>query len=146
MRVTDAISFDEYWNDDRFQNKKPELGKSAKHFFGDNIYYDVIEGKSAIQVNSHHSLANGATNHLNLNRDIGSNRVLLSDDYIYFGKDARKPPKDLQCFNGVDFPTDVRNYQNCYQEPHIHRIVEWLRSFPEWGLLGIPEAWKNPYA
>lgn len=146
MRVTETMSFDEYWKDSRFQCKKPVLSKSAKHFFGDNIYHNVIEGQSATQADSHHSRDGGQTNYLNLHRDIGSNRVLLSDDYIYFGQDAQAPPKDIQHFEGIDFPTDVRNYQNSYKPEHIKKIISWLRSYPEWGLCDLPEAWKNPFS
>ena len=146
MRVTETMSFDKYWNDARFQSKKPVIDKSAKHFFGDNIYHDVIEGQSANQANSHHSYVDGKTNYLNLRRDIGSNRLLLSNDFIYFGQDAKTPPAEIQNVAGTDFPTDARNYQNSYQTEHIDAIVTWLRSFTDWGLCGLPEAWENPYA
>ena len=146
MQVTDAMTFDEYWDDARFQVKKPVANKSAKHFFGDNIYHQVTEGHSAIQSNSHHSLVGGGTNFLNLERDIGTNRVLLSDDFIYFGKEAPYPPDELQYRDGNSFPTDARDFQKSYRSDHIDSIVSWLRSFPEWGFLGLPEAWKNPFA
>src|ERR1700758_4385988 len=39
MQVTEALSFDEYFADPRFQEKKPDLSGSLKRAFGDNIYY-----------------------------------------------------------------------------------------------------------
>lgn len=146
MRVTEAMSFDQYWNDPRFTAKKPNVNKSAKHFFGDNIYHNVIESQSAEQSNSHHSFEGGNTNYANLHRDISSNRVLISDHFIYFGKEAVEPPEHLKHKDGTDFPTDVRNYQNSYSVEHIRQIVKWLCSFDHRGVQGLPEAWKNPYA
>ncbi len=145
MRVTETMTFDEYWNDPRFECKKPVLNNSAKYFFGDNIYHEVIEGQSAIQSDSHHSLSGGGTNQANLRTDIGSNRVLISDDFIYFGKNAQYPPEHLRCRDDVEFPTDVRNFQRSYTNQHIIDIVAWLRLFNEWGVVELPEAWENPY-
>ena len=145
MCVTETMTFDEYWNDPRFQCKKPVLNNSAKYFFGDNIYHNVIEGRSAIQSDSHHSLSGGGTNYDNLKRDIKSNRILISDNFIYFGKDAEYPPEHLRCRDDVEFPADVRNFRNKYSNEHTRDIVAWLRDFEEWGVVGLPEAWKNRY-
>ena len=38
MQVTEVLTFDEYFDDVRFQTKKPNLGGSLKQAFGDNIY------------------------------------------------------------------------------------------------------------
>src|SRR5712672_36303 len=38
MRVSAAMTFNEYWNDPRFQDKKPNMRGSKKQAFGDNIY------------------------------------------------------------------------------------------------------------
>jgi hypothetical protein len=39
MRVTGTLTFEEYWDDPRFQSKKPNLRGSKKQAFGDNIYH-----------------------------------------------------------------------------------------------------------
>ena len=145
MRVTETMTFDEYWNDPRFQCKKPVLNNSAKYFFGDNIYHDVIEKRSAVQSNSHHSLPDGGTNCDNLTQDIKSNKVLISEDFIYFGRSAPCIPEPLRFQNGANFPTRSRDFQKAYSTGHVNAIVAWLRSFNEWGVVGLPEAWKNPY-
>src|SRR6266446_9096276 len=38
MRVTGAMTFNQYWSDPRFQAKQPNLRGSKKQAFGDNIY------------------------------------------------------------------------------------------------------------
>lgn len=145
MRVTEAMTFNEYWDDKRFQMKKPNIQNSSKYFFGDNIYRDVIEGESAIQANSHHSHSDGSPNIANLERDIKTNRVLVSNDFIYFGSKAVSPPDDLSEFEGHLFPTDFRDFYRNYPLELLPRVISWLREFPEWGYLGRPEAWNNPF-
>src|SRR5690349_7296886 len=39
MRVTGACSFNEYWNDTRFLDKKPVRNGSRRMMVGDNIYH-----------------------------------------------------------------------------------------------------------
>nr|VFK20813.1 MAG: hypothetical protein BECKLPF1236B_GA0070989_12264 [Candidatus Kentron sp. LPFa] len=39
MRVSEAMTFNEYWSDARFLRKIPNLRGSKKQAFGDNIYY-----------------------------------------------------------------------------------------------------------
>ena len=88
MQVTEKMGFDEYWNDTRFQRKRPVRNGSLKMLVGDNIYHSDGTGNWT-QENSHHSNADGTTNERNLNRDTGStDRVLLSDHFLYFGKAA----------------------------------------------------------
>ncbi len=86
MRVNEKVSFDEYWNDERFQCKKSSPNGSLKTMYGDNIYHH--NGKKWIQSNSHHSRKNGKTHRKNLKKDTASNHVLISEQFYYIG-DAR---------------------------------------------------------
>src|SRR5580658_5739122 len=81
MRVTGAMTFQEYWNDPRVQVKKPNLRGSKKQAFGDNIYSRNANGKNWCQANSHHSLTDGSQNQSNIRADTSANRVLVSDDF-----------------------------------------------------------------
>lgn len=84
MKVTETMPFDEYWRDARFECKRPNLAGSKKQAFGDNIYSRDSQGRW-MQANSHHSRADGSPNRNNIQRDTGVDRVLVSDDYVYFG-------------------------------------------------------------
>ena len=44
MRVTEAMTFDEYGRDPRFESKKPYRNGSRKQSCGDNIYFRVAAG------------------------------------------------------------------------------------------------------
>ena len=145
MRVTETMTFDEYWNNPRFECKKPVLNNSAKYFFGDNIYHGLIRGQRPIQEISHHSLLDGSVCEGNLRKDTKTNRILISEDFIYFGENAPCIPAPLVFQDGKRFPIERQGYINSYSQRHIQAIVAWLRLFKEWGVVGLPEEWKNPY-
>jgi Nucleotide modification associated domain 2 len=69
MRITGAMTFDAYWNDPRFQAKKPNLRGSKKQAFGDNIYSRDSKAKRWCQADSHHSLTDGTPNPLDVRAD-----------------------------------------------------------------------------
>ncbi|WP_339744875.1 hypothetical protein [uncultured Rubinisphaera sp.] len=49
MRVTEILTFDEYWSDVRFKCKSPNLRGSLKQAYGDNIYHRDSKSKDWIQ-------------------------------------------------------------------------------------------------
>src|SRR5471032_3570237 len=75
MRVSEKLSFQQYWDDERFAIKRPDLYKSTSRAFGDNIYH-VVDGQW-VQEESHHSFDEGLLNQANLIRDTSSDSVLL---------------------------------------------------------------------
>ncbi|CAM6902034.1 hypothetical protein ACOJ84_001341 [Morganella morganii] len=87
MKVTEKISFNDYWHDTRFSIKKPARNGSHVQMLGDNIYHQD-ENNQWIQEDSHHSNANGSFNMTNLERDTSSDQVLISDHFYYFGDKA----------------------------------------------------------
>jgi len=88
LKVTEILTFNEYWSDTRFQKKKPLRNGSLVMMVGDNIYHQQIGNDSWIQEDSHHSNQDGTCNLENLSRDTGSTNVLVSDHFYYFGKSA----------------------------------------------------------
>lgn len=89
MKVSETLSFQEYWEDERFRLKKPQRNGSRVQMLGDNIYHKCgID--SWIQEDSHHSNQDGSSNLTNLNRDTGTtDRVLVSNHFLYFGSMAK---------------------------------------------------------
>jgi hypothetical protein len=99
MKVTEMTTFDEYWNDPRFQYKKPNLNGTLVQMWGDNIYHSV-NGKW-VQEDSHHSYADGTVNPHNLKKDTGTtDSVLISEEFYYFG--ATPLPLKRELFEAVD--------------------------------------------
>jgi hypothetical protein len=93
MKVSETITFNEYWTDDRFRRKKPLRNGSRIMMVGDNVYHQNAGSNNWIQGDSHHSNSDGSPNLENLKRDTSNTKVLISNHFYYFGKNA--PDVDL---------------------------------------------------
>jgi len=142
MIVDDTMTFDQYWNDPKFQVKKPVLEGAHKGFFGDNIYQRDGSADGFRQANSHHSMRDGSVNTDNLRQDTQEDRVLLARKFVYFGAKAVLPPPHIFGMLKEPFPRDVRTYKS-YSTVMQQAIKDWLLGSFEWGLQGLPEAWGN---
>jgi hypothetical protein len=96
MGVTQALTFNEYWANREFRDKRPVRNGSRVMMVGDNIYKRP-EGESVWQqLDSHHSLPDGTPNRLNVEKDMSADRVLISRNFYYFGSEAPLvPPRIL---------------------------------------------------
>lgn len=133
MKVQEKLSFDQYWNDPRFFYKKPIMNGSKRQMYGDNIYHTDASTMNFIQVNSHHSLANGSINQDNYKRDLSGKYVLISREYWYFGKDAIQVPQQYHEVVKVGI-----GHKKIQDEHIILQVVDWLNSLPEKGYIGQP--------
>lgn len=144
MRVSETISFTDYWQDERFNNKKPNMRGSKKQAFGDNIYHRDTKTGGWHQEDSHHSLSDGNPNENNITHDTQVNRVLISGDYVYWGGNGPPVPKRFRNFQGFDL-CGGRGHQNCFPEAMITQFVAWLGTRGERGFCGVPLDWaKSP--
>ncbi len=87
LKVSEIITFNDYWSDARFQRKKPIRNGGLVTMVGDNIYHQESDGVW-IQEDSHHSNPDGTCNLENLDRDTSSTNVLISEHFYYFGSSA----------------------------------------------------------
>jgi hypothetical protein len=139
MRVTDESTFDDYWRDPRFAAKKPIVSGSFMQRFGDNIYHRQAPGTPWIQADSRHSRAGGVTNHDFLRTDTGTtDRVLLSDDYIYWGARAPALPPDLAIFGAFK-----RGVKHRFPAQAVEGLLRWRRERNERGWVGNPVEWRE---
>lgn len=124
MKVTNIITFNEYWNNPLYNDKKPVRNGSKKMVLGDNIYHYDDTSNSWFQAFSHHSNIDGSLNEYNLKRDTTSKNVLLSTHFYYFGKEAPTIPKDilrlLKYKNGVG--------HRKYNSAECSRLLKWLED------------------
>jgi len=141
MRVTDTLTFDEYDADPRFGPKKPFRNGSRKQSCGDNIYFRNGPEAPWQQRDSFHSLPDGSLNPDHVCRDTGVNRVLISDDFVYFGGEGPKFPEDLKdqqgrllCKKGIGLTT--------FDDPIlVAGLEQWIRSLGATGYQGAPFEW-----
>lgn len=140
MRVTEKITFQQYWDNPQHLIKRPNFGASLAHAYGDNIYHRSEDG-DWIQERSHHSYEDGSHNKDNLDRDtITSDAVLLSSDFTYFGKNSTPVPPELRAFAGDDLYPNVRDYRVYEDSLFVGAVDHWFRQLPK-GLLGHPIDW-----
>lgn len=133
MEVNEIVTLQEYWDDERFQYKKPNLNGSLQSIYGDNIYHKDNDGKW-IQSDSAHSFENGVTNEEHLKIDIGGKNVLISDNFYYFGDNALKLPKSLTKVAHVTVGEKLVLAE--FQD----EFFKWLSYF-EKGIKGDPINW-----
>jgi hypothetical protein len=144
MRVTGALTFDQYSVDPRFRVKKPNLRGSKKQAFGDNIYSKGPHGGLWHQADSHHSLTDGSPNPENVNADTKTNRVLCSEDFVYWGGSGPLlPPNFLDYGTGHVSLCVGRNHKNDFPPELVRDFVAWIRSLNEQGYAGEPLDWAH---
>jgi hypothetical protein len=141
MCVTETMTFEEYWRDQRFIDKRPNLHGSKKQAFGDNIYHRHPRARRWCQEDSHHSLPNGQQNPRNIKHDTQVDRVLISDDYIYWGGSGPQIPARFRN-HGADICAG-RGYKNSFPQEMIEGIIAWLRSRGDKGYCGVPLDWSR---
>lgn len=124
MEVTKKVTFDEYWSDAQYYEKKPVRNGSRKMLVGDNIYHRAKIGATWQQEDSHHSHPDGTPNRHNIKRDTGSNNVLVSTHFFYFGKEAPTVPKRI--FEAMRYK-NVRSYRK-FTYAQAGLLIEWLFS------------------
>tara|TARA_R100000935_G_scaffold54567_1_gene83612 strand:+ start:2351 stop:3040 length:690 start_codon:yes stop_codon:yes gene_type:complete len=122
MRVTDGLSFDEYWMDERFTAKKPVRNGSRAMMLGDNIYHRESELDAWQQEDSHHSRPDGLPDQSNVERDTGTNRVLISEDFTYFGRSAPEVPRSVFDAMGYENRIGHRNFKRTEAQP----LLDWF--------------------
>jgi len=142
MRITQSMTFNQYWNDPRFQRKKPNLRGSKKQAFGDNIYVRASDTSKWNQENSHHSYADGSPNQSNIDNDTQTDRVLVSEDFVYWGGVGPEIPDRFLDYgpNHVSICVN-RNHKNQFPAEFIESFIGWIRSLNEKGYSGEPSDW-----
>ena len=142
MSVSGAMTFDEYWADPRFQTKKPNLRGSKKQAFGDNIYFRCSDMGLWCQADSHHSLDDGSPNESNVVTDTGTDRILVSDDFVYWGGSGPRLPQEFLNYGPHHVSLCAkRNHKSHFPADLVDQFIGWVRSLNERGYIGEPLDW-----
>ena len=137
-KVSEVLTFDQYWNDPRFVMKKPVMNGSLKKLYGDNIYHHDSEG-NWMQEDSHHANDDGTTNQLNLDRDTGkTDKMLVCNEFVYLGKSMINVPAEYEsCIykrRGFCHPS--------YEDSE--KLWNYLKTqFPEGGKIDLPNLFNH---
>ena len=143
MKVEETLTFDQYWADERFLLKRPNLRGSKKMAFGDNIYHRMGVGYDWKQLDSHHSLPDGRANKFNLNTDTSVNRVLVSRTFTYWGGQGPQVPAQFRNYDGDDIVCAARNHRCNFARQMVLDFLKWLEALAHEGYVGEPLDWDH---
>ena len=140
MCVTEILSTEEYWTDPRFKDKKPCMYHNWVAVSGDNIYEPFTLGQWR-QLNSYHSQKDGSPSEGHIARDTSVEKILVSDDFVYFGGEGPKLPAPFREGGELNLLHSSRNYKRVKQERVISAFEDWVRSLDVSGFQGKPWDW-----
>ena len=143
MKIEETMDFDCYWNDPRFACKKPLLNGSLKQLYGDNIYHRLEE--NWMQEDSHHSLDDGTCNIRNIKNDTQANRVLISNKFVYFGRENKVNLIELAEIIGISesLCKSGMGHKSNFSQETINKFTQWLEENDTWGIQGEPREFSN---
>jgi hypothetical protein len=142
MKVDEIVTFDEYWRDPRFADKKPNLHGSKKQAFGDNIYHRRDDGGPWFQEDSHHSLSNGEANSSNIGHDTRTPHVLIATNFAYFGGEGPEIPSEFRDFDGHDICAG-HGHKSRFPRSLVESFISWFQSLGVTGYAGVPLDWSR---
>ena len=140
MCVTQILSTEEYWIDPRFTDKKPCMYHNWVMASGDNIYEPIALGQWR-QLNSYHSQRDGSPSESHIARDTSVEKILVSDDFVYFGGEGTLLPAPFREGGEFNLLHSGRNYKRVTQESVISAFEGWVRSLGVKGFKGKPWDW-----
>ena len=141
MRVDETTTYDTYWDDPRFEHKRPRLRGSKKQAFGDNIYHKNPRTSKWLQADSYHSRPGGRPNPLNVDHDTQCDRVLIATEFTYWGGEGPVIPVRLGSGDNAKF-FGGRGYR-LIPERIAMTLFEWIRSLDQQGCVGQPLDWSR---
>lgn len=140
MRVSEVLSFEQYWNDQRFLAKRPAMNGSTKVRYGDNIYHRATAKGMWVQEPSHHSLSDGKPNAANIKHDTQTDRVLVGHLFTYWGGSGPRIPAEFRG-SGSKNICATRGHKNGFSEKFEQSFVSWYQSLNTMGYTGEPTEW-----
>ena len=140
MCVSQTMTFDEYWTDPRFLRKRPNLKGSVKQAYGDNIYFKD-ENDLWQQQDSHHSRTGGIPNCRNVRHDTSVDRILVGDEYVYWGGEGPKISQKFRDYDGKDICKAGPGHKCDFTTNLIKEFIQWVCSRDEHGCRGKPLDW-----
>ncbi len=135
-QVDEVLSFDDYWDNPRFQVKKANIKGSLLQMYGDNVYHTVRD-KVVQEPCAHSNDPNGR----HKKSDVSGKNVLLSKRFYYFGDKAILLPREYDYIGDTGNPRATK-YKDL-DDDKINSFITWLAANYEPGIHGDPCNWKE---
>jgi hypothetical protein len=127
MRVTEKLTFNDYWMAPKFLDKRPVRNGSQTMMVGDNIYHFDTATNAWQQADSHHSNPDGSVNQFNLARDTKWANVLISEQFFYFGSRAVTVPSAI--LEPLGYKNRIMHWE--FKDTDTAELIDWMQSsFP----------------
>jgi hypothetical protein len=130
MRISQVISMDLYYNDPRFQKKKPKIDGEPAEQCGDNLYYTGKDGSWRRLPSRFHNDCDSFIK--DVGRDFRGRPVFVSEHFYYFGDCRVAVPHELAGVikdrQGTKWTTGRLAYD----------FVNWLEANHKLGVRGRP--------
>lgn len=130
MQVSETMSFQEYWDDPRFEAKRPRMDAGAIEAVGDNIYHRHKMTGDWIQEPSQHSESDCGPCDAEMEEDLSVDRVIIGETFTYWGGDGplvpHFPQVPLYFGRGHKYkypPNLVKDFEEWYDELGLQGVV-----------------------
>jgi hypothetical protein len=137
MQITEKITFEEYWNNEEYENKKPCFDKEYHRKHGDNIYIPERQGKIIKYVQGktlHHKKKE------NIKKDLSGKFVLISNNFYYFGSKPLVIPDNIR--PNIPKGQSAHGYET-KDQVKAKEFVEFIKSNYKTGMHGHPHKWDE---
>lgn len=139
MKVSDDCRFNEYWDDARFSGKRPNIDGAKIYKVGDNTYRRTNDNSEwEFERSMHFIPSNPQHNGGHVVKDTSVDRVLIAEEFTYWGNSGPKVPEHLKSI----FPP-TRNYKLNHHPDLLAEFLEYLKLDSPLGVLGDPADWDN---
>jgi len=139
MKVGEKLRFRDYFIDERFQDKIPDMSaKDTKAKAGDNIYQPLHTDALALLDFKQLDNPNHPPPH-NKKHDLSGEYVLIADEFYYFGKSALQLPGDIR----PKVPPGMSRYGFLTDVAKAEKFIEYIRRKYKPGIHGHPHCWPD---
>lgn len=122
MKVSEVLPFEDYWNLHPSKRPTPRTSISRR---GDNIWHPIPGGWTGVPGAFH--------DERHRDHDLGGEKVLISNDFFYFGRDAIELPVEFAVMLAT-----TQGHKNTRDEKLIIRFWNWLGRKRRRGRTGPP--------
>jgi hypothetical protein len=139
MRVSEAMAFDDYWTDPRFENKRPQIPGPKIRAVGDRTYrHEVDRDGWVFDRSMHFSPGAAQIDGGHVATDTGVDRMLIAKDFTYWGGAGPAVPDHL-------IELFIPRNQKCHGGgPLLEQLHELIELENPKGLIGDPANWDSP--
>jgi hypothetical protein len=141
MYVDEALSFCDYWADERFAKKRPNRQGSDLVTHGDNIYHQDPEGKWMQEISAHR-INSKRIDRKHLKRDTKTDRVLIGQRFAFWGSSAPVVPEHILRGDGKLGLPETQGYRCNYAPEFLKAVEKWLSGLGQSGCCGMPIGWR----